>query len=149
MLFRENDSCNSFMVSVYILLSHMASNTWEQSCFRRRFLIAPLQRVFAETKYRYMHINSPCNTVPAFMTSQPIRWNRTCTHAHTHTHCLIGREIMKYAPLLLEELIMQVGHLLPCSVFLIAGGGHLSLLSHKRAMCVHSSSTQNSTKDRK
>lgn len=92
-------------------------------------------------KYMYMHINSPCNTVPAFVTSQPISQKRTCTHADTHTYCLIGREITKYVPLLFEELIMQVGHLLPWSVFLIAEGGHLSLLSHKRAMCVDSLST--------
>lgn len=85
-----------------------------------------------------VHVISPCIAVLGSTTSEAIRQNRACTHADTHTHCLIGREIMKYTPLLLKELIMQVGHLLPQSSFLITRGGHLSLLRHKRAMCVHS-----------
>ena len=58
----------------------------------------------------------------------------THTHTHTLTHRVIGREIIKYTPLLLKELIMQVGHLLLWLTLLIAGGGHLSLINHKRAI---------------
>ena len=77
-----------------------------------------------------------CITVLGFITSQPIRQNRRCTHvrAHAHTHAVIGREIIKYTPLLLKELIMHVGHLLLWFTLLIAGGGHLSLINHKRAI---------------
>lgn len=60
-----------------------------------------------------MHVISLCIAVLSSATSEAIRQNRACTHADTHTHCLIGREIMKHTPLLLKELIMQVGHLVP------------------------------------
>lgn len=62
---------------------HVTSSTWEQSGFWGRFLIASLQRVFAEMKCSCMQVTSPCITVLGSIAFQPIRYNGTCIHADT------------------------------------------------------------------